>query len=152
MIVSFCGHRHIFDNKNDLKTKILEILEKFSDSKDLVFLCGAYGDFDRIGYSCACKIKEKNSDAKIVFVSPYYDSDFIASKKEIYPLIDEVVYPNLENVPKKFCILERNKYIIDESDLIIAYVRRKIGSGAYQMLDYARKKNKKIHNLFVINY
>ena len=135
MIVSFCGHRHIFDNKNELKTKVMDILDKYSDIKDLVFLCGAYGDFDKIGYACACKIKEKNPDAKIVLVTPYYDSLYIANKKELYPLVDEVYYPNLESVPKKYCILERNKYIIDESDLVICYVRRRIGSGAYQMID-----------------
>ena len=59
---------------------------------------------------------------------------------------DDCIYPPLENVLPRFCILRRNEWMVDEADLIIAYVMHPLG-GAYKTLEYARKKKKKIINL-----
>ena len=61
------------------------------------------------------------------------------------PMVDHIVYPNLDHVPKRFAILRRNSWMINQSDLIIAYVNYHRG-GAYQAIQQALKKGKKIKN------
>lgn len=59
---------------------------------------------------------------------------------------DEIIYPPLEKIPKKFAILRRNEWMIDNADLVIAYIRRSWG-GAAQTLKYAQKKHLPIYYL-----
>ena len=54
--------------------------------------------------------------------------------------------PPLEKVPPKYAISERNKWMVSEADLIIAYVKYARG-GAYSGLQYARRRGKRIINL-----
>ena len=61
-------------------------------------------------------------------------------------LYDSTVYPPLEKVPPKYAISERNKWMVSEADLIIAYVKYARG-GAYNGLQYARRRGKRIINL-----
>ena len=61
-------------------------------------------------------------------------------------LYDSTVYPPLENIPQKFAISKRNEWMINQADLIIAYVSHTYG-GAYRSLEYARRKKKSIINL-----
>lgn len=61
-------------------------------------------------------------------------------------MVDSIIYPPLEKVPKRFCILKRNEWIIDHSDIIVFFVRYSYG-GAHTALEYAKKKKKKIYNI-----
>lgn len=56
---------------------------------------------------------------------------------------DGIVYPPIENTPKKVAILVRNEWIVRQSDVIIAYVGRTFG-GAYKAVAYAKKRGKKL--------
>lgn len=56
----------------------------------------------------------------------------------LLPMFDSSVYPNIEKVPKRFAILKRNEWLINNSDFLIAYVHR-LG-GAHKTLEYAQKK------------
>ena len=66
-------------------------------------------------------------------------------------LYDYSLYPPIEKTPLKFAISKRNKWIVNEADLIIAYVSRNYG-GAYSALKYAEKLKKKIINLAKIDF
>lgn len=68
-------------------------------------------------------------------------NDFTKSK-----LYDSIIYPPIENTPPKFAIIKRNEWMVNKSDLIIAYVNRSYG-GAYKSFAYAEKKKKTIINL-----
>ena len=61
-------------------------------------------------------------------------------------LYDGVIYPELENVPLRFAISYRNMWMIENADLIIAYVCNEYG-GAYESLKFALKRKKSIINL-----
>lgn len=61
-------------------------------------------------------------------------------------LYDDSVYPPLENTPLRFAIVKRNQWMIDNSQLIVAYVKYSWG-GATKAVTYAKKKNKQIINL-----
>ena len=59
---------------------------------------------------------------------------------------DEIIIPQI-NCPPKYAIIKRNKYLIDVADIVIAFVKYPWG-GSYNTLEYAKKKNKKIINLY----
>ena len=55
---------------------------------------------------------------------------------------DESLYPPLENVPKRYAISKRNEFMVDNADIVIAYVVFGFG-GASKTLRYAEKKRKR---------
>lgn len=139
MIITFCGHSDF-----NMSTKYEPIMASFFDKlpKDtqIEFYLGGYGNFDSFAYSCAKKFKQANSHASLIFVSPYYPPSFCSKE------YDSIIYPELENKPRKLAILLRNKFMIKQSDLVFAYVNKNYG-GAYNALLVAKKLNKKIINL-----
>lgn len=59
---------------------------------------------------------------------------------------DLTVYPELENVPPKYAISHRNRWMVEEADFIVAYVKHEYG-GAYTMYRYAKRKGKVAYNI-----
>ena len=145
MTFSFFGHK-TFIPTNDLKLKILEDIKALSSGEGVCFLVGGYGSFDSFGLSIAKHYKRSDSNTRIVFVTPYLNESYEKNKLMLYEKdVDEIVYPPLENIPQKFAIIYRNRYIIDNSDIVIFFVKRSFG-GAYQAMNYAKKKKKRFIN------
>lgn len=148
MIVTFCGHSEIFlFQKDKLITEILEYLKKLGQTEPLTFYMGGYGEFDQIALNCAEEYKKTRSDTKIVFITPYLDDKYLKNKLPLKKCYDEIIYPEIEHVPKKFAIIERNKWMIEKCDFLIAFVKYNSG-GAYQTLEYAKKRKKPFINLY----
>ena len=147
MIISFFGHRSLY-KCDELFEKIERaIINSAIGSEKIVFFCGGYGDFDNLCAKVCKSIKGKHKNCEIVLVTPYLTQTQEKTKNETLPdLYDATVYPPLENIPPKFAIIKRNEWMIDQSDMIIAYVEHSYG-GAYQSLHYARRKGKPIINL-----
>ena len=59
---------------------------------------------------------------------------------------DLILYPELENKPKRYAITYRNRYMVEVADYIIAYVTHDWG-GAYATYQHAKKKGKTVFNL-----
>ena len=146
MIVAFCGHSKYISNKNDEK-KIFDILNAYIRDEHVEFFLGEYGAFDDFAYRCAKKYKEIHPHARLVFITPYisldYQKNHLSYQKERF---DDVIYPGLENVPIRFAISHRNKWIIQKADLLIAYITHTFG-GAYDMYRYAKGKCPTIINI-----
>ena len=140
MIITFFGHSD-FVGSASLEEKLLAILRDQINDSEAELLLGDYGGFDRFVYDCVRKYKKENTGVKLVLVTPYIDR-----KRKEYGKYDEIVYPPLENVPYKFAIVERNKWMVDQADVIILCVEREYG-GAFQAVKRARKKNKRIINI-----
>lgn len=75
-----------------------------------------------------------------VLVLPYPD------RKADSALYDSTVYPPLENVPKRFAVSKRNRWIVESADILVAFVEHDWG-GAAKTLGYAKKKNLRVINL-----
>ena len=138
MIITFCGHGNISLNQNEIeknKDFLIEIIKQFPDSE---FFLGGYGYFDRLVFSLLKKIKRDFPCFKLIFISPYPDRSYnkLKTATELY---DETIYPPLETIPKKYAILKRNKWMVDNCDLLVAYVKYSWG-GAEKTLEYAIKK------------
>lgn len=144
MVIAFCGHADYTERIND-EMKVLDFLETVLQGKDVYFYLGEYGAFDAFAYKCAKRFKLKQPNAKLVFITPYLDFNHKCFS-HIGDEFDEIIYPELEDVPLKFAISQRNKWIVNKSDLLICYIAHNYG-GAYSMCTYAKKKNKKIYNI-----
>ena len=140
MIVAFCGHAGYAKNEDD-KKKILRYLEERVGDAYCEFFLGEYGSFDFFAYECAKEFKKKHFNSRLMFITPYLSSDY--QKKERF---DQIVYPNLENVPLKFAISHRNRWMIEQADIVIAYITHTYG-GAYATYRYAMQKKKEVFNL-----
>ena len=68
-------------------------------------------------------------------------------KKDENSEYSDTIYPmGLENVHPRFAIERRNRWLVDNSDYVIAYVNRTYG-GAAKFYELAVKRKKKTINL-----
>lgn len=150
MIITFLGHRSLY-NVGDLLEKVQNTILEHSDLNERTdFYCGGYGDFDNLCARACQSLKKRAPGWEIVFITPYI-IDLQQQKRLIASdLYDSILYPPLENVPLKFAISKRNEWMVNQADLIIAYVQHSFG-GAYKSLEYARRKKKRILNLAEVN-
>ncbi len=143
MIIAFCGHSTYVRNFEDEK-KVLEILEHRIGDTPSEFFLGEYGNFDHFAYICAKKYKETHPYVKLIFITPYLtEKSLIQWKKDRFDL---VIYPELERIPPRYAISHRNRWIVEQADIIIAYIAHEYG-GAYTMYRYAKRKGKEVYNI-----
>lgn len=146
MIVAFFGHRDFISN-NEFKEKIKSILNDLVGDNSVEFYLGGYGHFDSFAYLCCKDFTETHNDASLVFVTPYISEEYQRNHlTEITKKYHSVIYPEIENLPRRFAITYRNKYMVEKADLIICYVKREYG-GAFQAIKYAERKGKRIINI-----
>ena len=145
MIITFCGHSNCLFN-NDVKEQLKNILVgEIIKNPTCKFYLGGYGDFDSLCLRTLRELKKEFQGIELIFITPYLDKNY--SKLEFAKYhYDDVIFPPLESIPRKFAILKRNEGMVDEADLVIAYVMYSWG-GAAKTLEYAKRKKKTIINL-----
>ena len=146
MIVTFCGHAQ-FSKSEEYEQQILAFLEEKVGNQPADMYLGGYGSFDSFAYDCCKKYKETHPNVSLVFVTPYltidYQKNHLDYRKARYDLI---LYPEIEDKPKRYAITYRNKYMVEKADFVVAYVSRDWG-GAYTTYKHAKKQGKQIFNL-----
>ena len=145
MTITFCGHSN-FSFDNTVKEKLRELLlQETRKNHACKFYLGGYGDFDSLCLSILKELKIKFPNIELLFITPYLDNNY--SKLETAKLYyDGIIYPPLENVPRRFCISKRNEWMVDEADFVIAFVKYSWG-GAAKTLEYAKRKKVEFFNL-----
>lgn len=139
MKVTFCGHRDILCDP-DVIRKLRRAVKKCIKLGADEFLLGGYGGFDLVSAHVVKEFKEQYPYIRSVLVIPYPDMEY---RKDLYDCSE---YPPLENVPKKFAITKRNEWMVDNSDVLIAYIEYTTG-GALKTFEYAKRKKKPYVNL-----
>ena len=111
-------------------------------------MIGCNGGFDKCVTNYLYELKnDKYHQIKICLVLDYLDRKFDEyDKRMIKKYFDDIIYPPIENRMKKFAIVYRNKWMIDNSDYVIFFVHKSWG-GAKLAMDYAKKQNKNYINL-----
>ena len=142
MIITFCGHSD-FRPTPYLKQKMLSILESTIGDATAEFYLGGYGSFDSFAYTCAKTYQTAHPLVSLVYVSPYVTPRLTPQEITQY---DQILYPPLENIPPRFAISHRNRYMVDRADYVVAYINRSFG-GAYQTYTYAERQHKEVVNL-----
>lgn len=141
--ICFSGHRRLesdFDEKK-LERLIIYAIEKGYDT----FLVGMALGFDTVCFHVLEKLRKEN-DIKIIACIPCENQDErfnIAQKKEYRRMIesaDEKVV--LNKTYTNTCMQERNIFMVDNSCILITYLRQKFG-GTFNTYNYAKKNDKK---------
>lgn len=135
------GHRDVFENISDqLYNTLLHIAEQGCKK----FYTGGMGEFDKLFSSAVRRIKSMFPDIKLICVKPYMTKDINENGEYLLSLYDDIIIPTeLADVHYKAVIQKRNQWMIEESDLLVFYVRRKYG-GAYLSQCKAQKLQKRI--------
>jgi uncharacterized phage-like protein YoqJ len=137
MVVTFCGHGDC--HGDDIRVWLQNQIEATIAEGAELFYLGGYGGFDRMAASVVWELKREHPEIQSVLVLPYLDRKVNTEK------YDGTTYPPLESVPKRFAISRRNQWMVDQSDVVIAYVTHSWG-GAAKTLEYAHRKHKRIIN------
>ena len=143
--VSLFGHRTIDDLRKIDKILIPIIEELMRKLPHVIFLIGRNGEFDEYSASIIKSLQKKLGKEKgeLVLVLPYGSPDLVYFKQ----YYDDVMIPDcLYGVHPKSSITLRNRWIVERSDLVIAFAERAYG-GAYQAMKYAQKLSKNWINL-----
>lgn len=106
-----------------------------------IFYLGGYGAFDSLAAAVLRKQKTQYPEIELILVLAYFDTKRDTSG------YDSTVYPPLETVPRRFAISHRNRWMVENSDVVVAYVLHDWG-GAATTLRCARKKKKQIISYF----
>ena len=143
--VSLFGHRDI-DDLFRLERKLTPIIKELLNTKEYVsFLIGRNGEFDEFSASLVKRIRKENGseNSELNLVLPYNVSEL-----EFYEnYYDNIIIPeSINSAHYKAAISLRNRWMVEQSDLIICYVERENG-GAFSALKYAKKHGKQIINL-----
>ncbi len=145
-IFTFCGHSSINFDVEEMESKILNLLESELNGTPVQFLLGGYGQFDGFALRCCKKYKTLHPEATLTFVTPYLDDDYLKNRDIFLKEYDDVIYPELEIVPKRYAISKRNQWMVQKADFLIAYVDHSWG-GAVKTLEYAIRSKKNYVNL-----
>ena len=143
--VAFFGHRRI-ENLDEIDAKLMPILERLITKYDYVdFLIGRSGEFDVYVASVIKRARwaygVDNSD--LILVLPYEVADI----EDYWQYYDCVRIPDcLEGVHPKAAMAKRNRWMVEQADLVIVNVEREQG-GAYRAERYAEKLGVPVVNL-----
>lgn len=142
--VSFFGHRTLY-SIIPMEKEIERIVRELIETKEFVeFYVGRNGDYDICVASTVKRVQKEmgyNNSAPIL-VLPYTVKD-IEYYQNYY---NDIILPLEEKTHFKAAITKRNRWMVDNSELVLAYVERESG-GAYQALRYAEKRGVNIINL-----
>ena len=143
--VAFIGHRKIEDFSG-LEEQIEQIACRLIKEKVFVeFYIGRNGDFDILAASAIKRAQSKQGrqNSSLILLQPYPMKD-----DEYYRnYYDEVCYPVEGAVHPKSAIAKRNQWLINHSNLLIAFVEVGRKGGASATLRYAQKRGVPVCNL-----
>ncbi len=117
-----------------LKEKIEELIKT---EGVLCFYVGNNGRFDSLAVNALKEIKSEYSDINYSVVLSCLPKESI--ENSIYP-------EGLENVPKRFCIDRRNRWMLSKSEYVICFVTRNTG-GAAKFSTLGKNQKKTVINL-----
>ena len=146
MIITFCGHSDYTPTKQD-EQRLLDFLEQTVGDLPADLYLGGYGGFDRFALRCGRLYQATHPQVKLLFVSPYLTESYQQNRLKVMEAdYDGIIYPPLEQIPPRFAISHRNRWMAERADWVVAYVKRSFG-GAYQTLEHAKRRQQQIWNL-----
>lgn len=141
IICSFFGHREVWcDLSMPLEEAIRRAITEYGATE---FWVGGYGAFDSAASGVVRRLKKEYPGISLHLIYAY-----LPHKEDVLSAVyDSTIYPEgLELVPRRFAISKRNQWIVNNSDLVIAYVNHNYG-GAYTAFRFAKKKGIPIINI-----
>lgn len=164
----FTGHRpKYFNNVLDMSSPIyrniikelLRIVEyRIINNNVDTFFTGAQDGIDQIAFFAVQKLKSKYPHIKNKVCVPYHSFRNMIKNKKWYDIMlqqaDEVIYVSdisaysSTNINKQ--LNNRNEYMVDNSNFVLG-VWKCISGGTYNCLQYAKKNNKTINIIYIMD-
>ena len=134
----FIGHR---ETGEEVLPLLLREVERHITAYGVTeFVLGNYGGFDRMAAKAVAEMKKRHPNIRLSMLLPYHPVE------RVIPLpapFDDSFYPEgLENVPRRFAIVQANRRMVLCSQYLIAYVWHP-ASNAQKILDYGRRQEQR---------
>lgn len=139
---TFFGHRLILSSLEPILRSVMINLIENNDVK--MFYVGNHGEFDAMVRRVLRELSNKYQ------INYYVVLAYMPEKKHEFDSTDysKTILPEgIENVPKRFAINYRNKWMIKQSDFVVTYVVHDSGSGAAKFKELAKKSGKTVIEL-----
>lgn len=131
----FIGHREAPDSL--LPILDAEVERHITEFNVMDFVVGRYGRFDSMAASCVKAAKKRHPEVTLTLLLPHHPYDQPIPTPSGY---DATFYPpGMETVPKRAAIVRANRYMVDHSDFLIAYVWHP-ASNARELVEYAKRR------------
>ena len=139
MTVTFFGHKDTPKNiEPTLRTTLVDLIENHDATE---FYVGNNGNFDTM-------VRRQLENLSQTYPITYnIVLAYIPTKKSEYDSFTNTLLPEgIETVPKRFAISYRNKWMLEQSDVVVTYVTHSFG-GAWQFKTMAQKQGKTVIEL-----
>lgn len=134
MVCTFFGHK---DTPKEIEPTLRSTLIDLIENKNVnVFYVGNNGNFDTM-------VRRQLEELSRTYTITYHVVlAYLPTEKNKYDNLTNTIYPEgLETVPKRFAISRRNKWMIQQSDIVVTHVTHNFG-GAAQFKEMAVRQNK----------
>ena len=139
MAVTFFGHK---DTPKEIEPTLRSTLIDLIENKNInVFYVGNNGNFDTM-------VRRQLEDLSQTYPITYsVVLAYLPTNKSEYDDYANTILPEgIETVHKRFAISYRNKWMVEQSDIVITYVARTYG-GAWQFKAMAERQGKTVIEL-----
>ena len=139
MTVTFFGHKDTpKEIEPTLRSTLIDLIENHSATE---FYVGNNGNFDTM-------VRSQLEDLSHTYPITYsVVLAYIPTKKSEYDDYTNTLLPEgIETIPKRFAISWRNKWMIDQADVVVTYVTHSFG-GAAKFKEMAEKQGKTVIEL-----
>ena len=135
MVCTFFGHRDLYE---DVSAPLYQAIQRLIEKGVTTFYVGHNGAFDRAVLGALKKMKTAYPHIQYAVVLAY-----LPTERQDEP----TVYPEgLEQVPRRFAIDRRNRWMVKHADVVITYVHSDLG-GAAKFHTLALRQGKTVINL-----
>ena len=139
---TFFGHRYVSQNiEPTLRSTLIDLIE--NHNVDL-FYVGNHGEFDATARRVLRELSDKYP-IRYYVVLAYMPTK--RGKFDCNDYSDTILPDGIETVPRRFAIIYRNKWMIEQSDFVVTYVTHDAVSGAAQFKRLAERRGKKMVEL-----
>ena len=132
VIIAFCGHREVEDAAA-VRTWLQDIFAALLKEGATECWTGGKGAFS----SCAADVARQFPQLRSTLVKAYLSQDCDPK------LYTDSLFPPLEDVPRRFAMHHRDRYMAQHADVLVMYVRHSFGN-SMNLRDYALRQGKRV--------
>ena len=144
--VCFSGHRVFQDPTADIEKKLDKAVRDCISKGAECFITGGALGFDTLAARTVIRLRKEFPQIKLILALPCppqaqtlkWSAPQVAEYREILGLADDVRI--LSQTYTQSCMLDRNRYMVDNSSTLIHYLRSNRGGTSYTV-SYAKKQN-----------
>lgn len=143
--VCFSGHRTLYDPQAEIESRLEKAVREQIANGAERFICGGAVGIDTIAAQTVLRLKTEFAQVRLMLALPCppnaQTKKFNAEqKKKYFDILEQADEVNiLSESYTQGCMMVRNRFMVDNSTILICYLRVDKG-GTYYTVNYARKQ------------